>query len=165
MDKVEKKIIISSIIVFIVILIGVIVLFLNKDKIKKKTEFVVPQLENSSIKGKPEDVDETLSYQEMSIKEDYVVYICATPKEENGKLILYFTSSEKNVSLLKIRVFDSDNKLIGESGLIEPNSYIKEITLNRNLNKNEGISIKVMSYQKDTYYSNGSFKLNVFIKK
>lgn len=165
MDKNQKKIIISSIIVFIILFICVIVLYLNKDKIKKKAEFVVPEFETSSVKGKPEGVDESLSYQEMSIKEDYIVYICATPREENNKLTLYFTSSEKNVSLLKIRVFDSNNNLLGESGLIEPNSYIKEINLNRSLNDNEGISIKVMSYQKETYYSNGSFKLNVFVKK
>lgn len=165
MDKNQKIIIITSIIIFIVLSISVIVLYLNKDKIKRKAEFVKPEFETSSIKGKPEDVDETLSYQEMSIKDDFVVYICATPREENNKLTLYFTSSEKNVSLLKIRIFDANNNLLGESGLIEPNSYIKEINLNRSLNENEGISIKVMSYQKETYYSNGSFKLNVFVKK
>ena len=163
MDKNQKKIIISLIILFIILFLGSIVLFLNKDRITKKAEFIVPEFEMSSVEGKPEIVDERLSYQEMSIKEDYIVYICMTPKEENGKLTLYFTSSEKNIDLLKVRIFDSNNNMIGESGLLEPNSYVKDIILNRNLNDNEGISIKVMSYKKDTYYSNGSFKLNVFV--
>lgn len=165
MDKNQKTIIISSIIVLIVFLIGLLVLSLNKDKIIKKAQFVAPEMEASSIEGKPENIDEALTYQEIRIKDDYIVSMCATPKEENGKLTLYFSSSEKNVDLLKIKVFDTNNNLIGESGLLKPNSYVKDIMLNKSLNDNEGISIKVMSYEKDTYYSDGSFKLNVFVKK
>lgn len=165
MDKSQKIIIISLIIILIFFFLGVIALFLNKNKITKKNEFVVPEFEISSIDGKPENVDAILTYQEMKLKEDYIVSMCATPKEENCKLTLYFTSSEKNVDLLKAKVFDSNNNLIGESGLLEPNSYVKDIILNRNLVDNEGISIKVMSYEKETYYSKGSFKLNVFARK
>ena len=163
MDKSQKIIILSSIIILIFFFLGVIALFLNKDKITKKTEFVVPEFETSSIDGKPENVDEAFSYQEMQLKEDYIVSMCATPREENGKLTLYFTSSEKNVDLFKVKIFDSNNNLIGESGLLKPNSYVRDIILNRNLEDNEGISVKVMSYEKDTYYSKGSFKLNVFV--
>ena len=164
MDKNQKIIIISLIILFLVFFAGVIVLFFYKDKIIKKSEFIVPNFESSSIEGKPEDVDDSLSYQEIHIKDDYVVSICATPKEENRKLILYFTSSEKNASLLKIKIYDTNNNLIGESGLLNPNSYVRAVLLNRNLMENEGICVKVMSYEKDTYYSNGSFKLNLFVK-
>ena len=165
MDKNQKMIILILLIIFIVFFIGVIVLFLNKDKINKKGEFVVPEFEASSIDGKPENVDETLTYQEIRVKEDYIIYMCATPIEEDGKLTLYFTSSEKNIDLLKVRIFDVNNNLIGESGLLKPNSYVKNIILNRSLKENEGIIVKVMSYEKDIYYSNGSFKLNVFVTK
>ena len=165
MDRNQKIIIISSIIIFIALFTGVIVLFLNKDKITKRSEFIVPELEAFSIEGKPENVDETLTYQEIRVKENYIVSICATPKEKNEKLTLYFTSSEKNVDLLKVRIFDENNNLLGESGLLKPNSYVKDIILNRSLKENQGISVKVMSYEKDTYYSNGSFKLNLFVAK
>ena len=154
-----------SLIVFIIFLIGRVVLFLNKDKIKRKVKFEAPAYETSAIEGKPENVDEALTYKEVSVKEDYIVYVCATPKEENGVLTLYFTSSEKNVDLFKIRVFDMNDNLLGESGLINPNSYIKDVTLNRNLAENEEIKIKVMSYEKETYYSKGSINLNIFVKK
>lgn len=163
MDKSQKTIITISIIILILFFLGAMALFLNKNKITKKTEFVVPEFETSSIEGKPENVEETLTYQEMKLKEDYIVFMSATPREENGKLTLYFTSSEKNVDLLKVRIFDSNNNLIGESGLLKPNSFVKDIVLNRSLEDKEGISVKVMSYEKDTYYSKGSFKLNVFV--
>lgn len=163
MDKSQKTIITISIIILILFFLGAMALFLNKNKITKKTEFVVPEFETSIIEGKPENVDETLTYQEMKLKEDYIVSMCATPREENGKLTLYFTSSEKNVDLLKVRIFDLNDNLIGESGLLKPNSFVKEIVLNRSLEDKEGISVKVMSYEKDTYYSKGSFKLNVFV--
>ena len=163
MDKSQKIIIISSIIILSFFFLGVIALFLNKNKITKRTEFVVPEFETFNIDGKPENVDETLTYQEIQLKEDYIVSMCATPREENGKLTLYFTSSEKNIDLFKVRIFDSNNNLIGESGLLKPNSYVRDIILNRSLKDHEGISVKVMSYEKDTYYSKGNFKLNVFV--
>ena len=37
--------------------------------------------------------------------------------------------------------------------------------MNRELKDGDGITIKVMSYVKETYYSNGSFNLNVFVHK
>jgi len=163
MDK-EQKTILKVVVSIVVILeVLMLILFLNKDNIVRKVAFTAPTFDQTVIEGMPENVDESLSYEEMAVKEDYIVYLCGTPKEENGILTLYFTSSEKNVDLFKIKIFDMEDNLLGESGLIEPNSYIKDISLNRSLNENEAISIMVMSYQKDTYYSNGSIKLNVFV--
>lgn len=164
MNREEKRIIKIFAIIFILVSIIVFVLFINKDNIVRKKKFVAPVMDENAVVGSPLDVDADLSYQEMSIKDDYVVYLCATPVINDNKLIIYFTSSDRNKDLLKIRIFDKDNYLLGESYLIEPNSYIKEIELNRKLEDNELISIKVMSYEKGTYYSNGSFKLNVFVK-
>ena len=165
MDKEQKTILKIVATIVIILTVMVTILFLNKDNIVRKAPFVAPPFEQTAIDGMPQNIDESLTYKEIAVKEDYIVYLCATPKEENGVLTLYFTSSEKNVDLLKIRVFDNDKNLLGESGLIAPNSYIKNITLNRSLEENEGIFIKVMSYQKETNYSNGSFRLKVFANK
>lgn len=165
MDREQKTILTVVASVVVILTVVAVVLFLNKDNIKRRAPFVAPPFEQTAISGMPQDIDESLTYKEVAIKEDYIVHLCATPKEEKGILTLYFTSSDKNVDLLKIRVFDNYKNLLGESGLIKPNSYIKNITLNRSLEENEVISIKVMSYQKETYYSNGSFKLNLFVTK
>ena len=165
MDREQKTILTVVASIVLILTVVAVVLFLNKDNIKRRAPFVAPPFEQTAISGMPQDIDESLTYKEVAIKEDYIIHLCATPKEQNGVLTLYFTSSDKNADLLKIRVFDSDNNLLGESGLIEPNSYIKDITLNRSLEDKEGVAIKVMSYQKESYYSNGSFKLNLFVTK
>jgi len=165
MNRKEKKIIKIFAIIFILVSVIALIIFINKDKIVRKNKFVAPIMDITAVVGSPIEVDDDLKYQEVSIKDNYVVELCATPRINNNKLTIYFTSSKKNKDLLKIRILDKDNNMLGESGLIEPNSYIKEIELNKELEDNELISIKVMSYEKDTYYSNGSFKLNIFVKK
>lgn len=165
MNRKEKKIIKILSILFIAVFSATSVILINKDKIVRKNKFVAPPMDMNAVAGSPSDIDDNLTYQEISVKDEYTVYLCATPKTNNNKLTIYFTSSKKNKDLLKIRILDENNSLLGESNLIEPNSYIKEIGINRELEDNELITIKVMSYEKDTYYSNGSFKLNVFVKK
>ena len=71
MDKSQKTIITISIIILILFFLGAMALFLNKNKIIKKTEFEVPEFETSSIEGKPENVEETLTYQDASVDTDY----------------------------------------------------------------------------------------------
>ena len=165
MNKRERKIITVFIVVFVIICISTLILFINKGNIVRKVDFDKPTIETNFIKGIPDNIDSSLTYKEMAVKDDYIVYLCSTPKVNKNMLTIYFTSSEKNKDLLKIKIFDKDEKVLSESGLINPNSYIKEIKLNRELLNNEMVTIKVMSYEKETYYSNGSFKLNVFVHK
>ena len=165
MTKHEKRIIIILLAFFSIIFFVLFALLFNKDNIVRRGKFVAPKMDATAVEGNPEGIDKQFTYQEMLIKEDYVVGLCATPKVERNILTIYFTSNINNKNLLKVRIFDKNGVILGESGLIKPNSYIKDIELNRYLEDNESISIKVMSYEKDTYYSNGSFKLNVFVHK
>lgn len=165
MSKCEKIIIRILLVLFSIMFAFCLVLLFNKDNVVRKSKFVVPHLDASAVSGEPEEVNKELTYQKILIKEDYIVYLCATPKINKNILTIYFTSSVKNNKLLKIRIFDNNDVILGESGLIKPNSYIKDIKLNRNLKDKEYISIKVMSYENETYYSGGSFKLNIFVHK
>ena len=70
-----------------------------------------------------------------------------------------------NKGLIKIKVLDSKKTVIGESGLISPNSYLKNIVLSKQLMNKEKITIRVMNYEKDTYYSLGEVKLDLFVRK
>ena len=163
MNNKEKKILKFLVLIFVIVLLLALVLFLNKDSIIRKGKFIAPPMDITAIKGMPENVDSIFTYQEVLIKDDYVVYLSATPQVKDNILTIYFTSSKKNNSLLKIKIFDKNGKVLAETGLIEPDSYIKELNINRKLEDKEAISIKVMSYEKETLYSNGSFKLNVFV--
>ena len=53
-----------------------------------------------------------------------------------------------------------DEKVVGETGLLKPGEYIKEVKLDKSLKKDDEITLKVMGYEPDTYYSAGSISLN-----
>lgn len=165
LDKRQKKIIkVLICIVLIICIISIIILF-SKDSIKKIGEFHIPDMEESAITGKPENIPKEYMYQEAKVNDNYVVYLCASPVFKNKILTIYFTSSIVNKGLIKIRILDSDNNIIGESGLISPNSYIKDIELNNKINDKEMITVKVMNYEKETYYSLGEIKLSIIARK
>lgn len=163
LDKEQKRIIkVLTAVVSIVCLISVIIFF-NKDNFIQKGEFIVPPKEVNAINGKPTDNIDDCMYEEAKVRDDYRVYLCALPTIKDNKLNIYFTSVDTNKGLMKIKVLDSKSNTIGESGLIEPNSYIKEVSLNKELKDKEKITIRVMNYEKDTFYSLGEIKLDLFV--
>lgn len=147
-----------------VLVIVAAVLFFTRDSLVRRGNFEAPPLETNAVAGTPGDLDESLSYQQMAVKEDYVVYLCATPKAEGDRLTLYFTCAPENTDLMKIRVFDEAGELLGESGLLTPGTYLPEVALSRALASGEMISIQVMAYEPETYYSGGSIRLNVYVQ-
>jgi len=161
----EQKLIIKILIV--IVSIACIILLIINANIKniKKGQFIIPEMEQNVVEGKPTDIPKEYMYQEAKVNDDYIVYLCAIPTFKDNKLTLYFTSSEVNKGLIKIKILDSQKNIIGESGLINPNSYIKDIELSKDLDDKEMITIKVMNYEKETYYSLGSIRLTVPVRR
>ena len=50
---------------------------------------------------------------------------------------------------------------MGETGLIKPGEYVKNVTLSKTLDAGEKIKLKIMGYETETYESAGSVSLNV----
>lgn len=165
LDKRQKLIIKVLICIVLIICIISIIIFFSGDNIKKISRFHIPNIEENAINGKPVNIPKEYIYQEAKVNDNYIVYLCAAPVFKNKILTIYFTSSEVNKGLIKIRVLDSQKNIIGESGLINPNSYIKDIKLNKEINDKEMITIKVMHYEKETYYSLGEIMLSMIAKK
>ena len=165
-DDEQKSIIKIALIIVLIITCAVIIIFiLNKNNLESNGQFIIPEIETNATMGKPNDIPKEYMYQEVKVNDNYIVYLCAIPQVKDNNLTIYFTSTEKNEGLVKIKVFNSNNSLIGESGLINPNSYIKDIKLNKTLNNNDSITVKVMHYEKETYYSLGEVKLDLLVKK
>ena len=163
MDKEQKKVIkIAIIVVLSLIILEIIIIKINI--FLKKEEFSIPEVEKNTIEGSPKNISKECMYQEVKVNDDYVVHLCAIPTYKDNKLTIYFTSSKVNKGLVKFKVLDLKNNVIGESGLISSNSYIKDISLNKELSDKEKITIKVMHYEKDTYYSLGGIKLDLQVR-
>ena len=131
----------------------------------KNIEFVPPSFESEAIKGMPEPQEELAwseLYQEgMSFKTG----ICANIIVHKDMAEVYFSNSKDNTVWLKLRVLDENNNILGETGLITPGEYVKEVKLNGNIKEGQKIKLKIMAYEPETYYSEGSIILNTTIKK
>ncbi len=161
-QKLALKITILVILVFIIIFF--LFLFIKNPSVIKG-EFIPPKMDDNYIIGKPVGVSKECIYQEAKVNDEYIVYLCASPLFENNKLNLYFTSSKNNKGLIKIKILDLNNKIIGESGLIEPDSYLKDIYISKKLINNERITVRIMHYEKKTYYSLGELKLDLLVRE
>lgn len=146
------------------LVLAALVLFFNRDALVRRGAFEAPPMEENAVAGAPEGLEESLSYQQMAVKEDYVVYLCATPRAADGRLTLYFTCAPENTDLMKIRILDEAGELLGESGLLSPGTYLPQVALAREPASGEMITIQVMAYQPETYYSGGSIRLNVYVQ-
>lgn len=126
-------------------------------------EFVPPAFESAAVRGVPK-VPEELGY--SSPYREGMVYrfsVCANVTVEDGLALVYFTSNEENDVYLKLRILDDCGNILGESGLLKPGEYVKDVTLCGELSPGTKISLKIMSYEPETYMSEGSVVLNTVI--
>ena len=85
------------------------------------------------------------------------------PTVDGQNLTVYFTNTEGNEKNLKLRVLDTEGNILGETGLIKPGEYVKNVTLTKTLAAGEKIKLKIMGYEPETYESAGSVSLNVTV--
>ena len=83
---------------------------------------------------------------------------------QNDKAYIFFTNFSSNDVWMKLRIYDSAENILGESGLIKPDEYIEYISLKTDICENEVI-VKVMCYEPETYYSAGSVQISVPVVK
>ena len=164
MNKEQRLVIKIMLVIVMIMSIALIVILFNRANFYKKGDFVVPEIESNAIDGTPNDMEKECMYQEARVNDEYIVNLCALPLFQDNKLNIYFTSLKTNKGLIKIKILDLEKNVIGESGLISPNSYVKDIVLNKKLVNNDRITVRVMHYEKNTYYSLGEIKLDLPVR-
>ena len=153
-----KKNIIIYIIMLIIAISGFIVT-LNYYNNKKK--FQQPTFDKTAKMGEPA-VEENLGYMPLDAEGLYKIALCGKPKIENNKLKLYLTSDETNSVYLKARIY-KNNKIVGESGLIKTGEYIEYIPV-KNISINDEITVKIMGYEIENYYSAGIVNIDLTVR-
>ena len=144
-----KKLYISIIALVFVLLI----FYLSLMNYNSKKAFKKPEFDSSAVSGIP-DVEDEIYYKPLDADNLYSISLYTKPLIDNKNLIIYLTSSKENNNYVKVRILKKE-KIIGESGLIKPGEYIKSIKLNSSLKKGDKITIKIMGYETETYYSYG----------
>lgn len=159
-----KKAIIPILIVLCVLSVVAMILALNRDT-EERAPFVPPNFDAAAQEGTPE-VPQELKWSELyQDGMTYRVGLCGNIIEKDGLAEIYFTNSKDNNVWLKLRVLDQQNQIVGETGLIKPNEYVKTLKFNKAITGDTKVKLKVMAYQPETYYSEGSIVLNTIIAK
>lgn len=126
-------------------------------------DFVPPEFDANARKGTPDALDESRGYRSLEMKENAVVSLCTNITVENNAAQIYFTSHEKNLGWMKIKLLDDSGKVLGESGLLRPGEYLQEVHLD-SVPKNSGLILtKILIYEPQTYLSLGSASAQVML--
>ena len=83
---------------------------------------------------------------------------------QEGKTDVWLTNPEENTVWLKVRILDEKGNILGESGLVRPGEYVRSVKLDSLPKETVDVSLKIMAYEPETYYSAGSAVLNTTLK-
>ena len=142
-------------------LIGM-VLALTREQKPVTVDFVPPIFESQAVAGTPE-VPSDLGWQELDAKA-FRFGVCGAATLTGDEAGIYLTNPDSNDVWLKARILDASGAVLGETGLIRPGEYVVSVKLNSVPENGAAIGIKVMAYQPDTYFSEGSATLNTIVK-
>ncbi len=124
----------------------------------EKLPFTPPPFDPAAVAGTP-DVPENLGWGELDAQV-YKASVCGYLAPENGGADVWLTNPETNAVWLKLRLLDSQGNILGETGLIRPGEYVRRISLTTVPKAGESVTLKLMAYEPETYYSAGAVTLS-----
>lgn len=160
-----KKVVIPILSVCCLISVLSMIYALSINSNSYQTEFIPPDFEMAAQTDTP-TIPSYLEWSEIS--HDGMTFKVGI----SGKIIvkkdnyadIFLLNNEENNVWLKLRVFDENNNILGETGLLKPGEYVKSINFSESVIVGQKIKLKIMSYQPETYYSEGAIVLNTIIK-
>ncbi len=124
--------------------------------------FRAPEHEESATAGIPSG--ETVQYyEELPVREGYVVGIDTSPLYRDGKLYLNIANLKDNTVWFLVRAYFND-ELIAESGIFYQDEYVENIPCSRKLSDKDKILIKILAYEPDTYHSEGVAQISAAVR-
>ena len=118
-------------------------------------EFTPPPFDSTAVVGSPA-VPDGLGYNELDCQV-YKVSLCGKLNADGN---IWLTNPESNEVWLKVRILDAKGNILGETGLVRPGEYVQTVALTTIPKSGTPITLKIMAYEPDTYYSAGAASLN-----
>lgn len=160
----NQKIVITCLAAILVVLIIVIACFAGTKKEPQVNDFVAPAVEQTAVVGVPTNVDAALNYQSFSVEDKMTIGLCGNLMfKEDNTVDVYFTSDASNTFLTKMKLLDEAGNVLGESGLISPGEYVQSIVLINPPKSSTTVVAKILTYEEETYYSQGSVTVQVML--
>lgn len=82
----------------------------------------------------------------------------------DGEVEVWLTNPAENTVWLKVRILYEAGNILGESGLLRPGEYVRAVRLEKIPKQPTPVSLKIMAYEPETYYSAGSAVLKTTLK-
>lgn len=128
--------------------------------------FTPPPFEENAVAGRPGDLNEALLYSPLALSDVFFVSLCASPTvDRDGQALLYFTSNENNAFFVRLLVLSEEGRQLGATGLLRAGEYVASVLLDPPPEDGEALTLKILSYEPDTYYSMGTASARVTIRK
>lgn len=123
--------------------------------------YAPPKFEKTAQSGTPSKPSD-LNYQEITVRDGYVVGICGQILLKDGQAELCLTNFEDNDVWFSMTMIDNNNNVIAESGILRQGEFLEAIPVDLLLETNETatITIQISGYKPDTYISAGSFEIS-----
>lgn len=125
-------------------------------------EFTPPPFEPNAVIGIP-NVPDDLGWTELDAQA-FLFSVCGKVVVRDGEADIWLTNPESNTVWLKVRILDKNGETLGESGLIRPGEYVQTVTFDTVPKDGTTIGLKLMAYQPETYFSEGTATLNTTVK-
>lgn len=138
--------------------LSVMVLVLNREP--RTGEFIQPPFEPAAQTGMPE-VPEGLGYQQLDAQV-FQVALCGELHVRDGAAEVWFTNPDSNRVWLKLRVLDEEGRILGETGLLRPGEYVRQVALTE-AGPGTPVALKVMAYEPETCHSAGAMTFSTRI--
>lgn len=135
---------------------------LGMEKKQEPAEFIPPSFEEAAVTGSPE-VPQELGWSELDAGA-FKVAVCGNVVIRDGSADVWFTNVETNTVWMKLRILDTNGEILGETGLIRQGEFVRSIAFDKLPEDGGKIILKVMAYEPETYYSEGSVALNTTAK-
>lgn len=121
-------------------------------------DFVAPEFAAEAVTGVP-TVPENLGWAVLNVGPTFNVRVCGVlMADADGSLPVWFTADADNTVWVKLRVLDENGNILGETGILKPGQYVERIQLAAGTQSGK-VTLQVMGYEPDTYYSAGSVGL------
>ena len=139
----------------------IIILCIPKDEVYG--EFTPPPFDENAKEGEP-TIPEWCDYLDLyQTGAAYTAAMSLNLKVSGDQLIVYFTNYDKNNVNLKLRVLDSNENVIAQTGLVRPGEYIESISLSKKVSVGDKVRLVIMGYEPESYNSMGVMKANTQI--
>jgi hypothetical protein len=156
MDKIQKHILILF---SIILVIAAAVTFFSVRHYNRAAAsgFTAPAFDRNARTGVPEGLDADSGYSRIEMAEGFVVALCGNlTADEKGRVDVYFTADQDNTVWVRLLLLSEEGEELGATGILKPGEYVQTVQLDTVPEASETITLKILSYEPQTYYSKGS---------